>query len=98
MIIECHLIKDGHGPTNICTCTHVVAHDPSGYLHGHPRNEEISLNQNTMHGSSYSVHREEYKNTPELRTPPLIRTLKTVPRVSGIEGFHTVPFSTCSIE
>ena len=32
--------------------------------------------------------REVYKTTPETRTPPLIRILKTVPRVSGIEGFH----------
>ena len=26
--------------------------------------------------------------TPQMRTPPLIRTLQAVPRVSAIEGFH----------
>ena len=35
-----------------------------------------------MHGPSY-IEIEEYKTTPEMRTPPLIRTLKTVPRVVG---------------
>ena len=28
------------------------------------------------------------KDTAEMRTPPLIRTLEAVPRVSGIEGIH----------
>ena len=28
------------------------------------------------------------KMTPEMRTPPVIRTLQAVPRVSAIEGFH----------
>ena len=29
-----------------------------------------------------------YSRTPSMRTPPLIRILQPVPRVSGIEGFH----------
>ena len=29
-------------------------------------------------------HREVYKSTPEMRTPPLIMAAKAVPRVSGI--------------
>ena len=40
-----------------------------------------------MHGPSYIIEIEEYKTTPEMRTPPLIRTLKTVPRV---EGFYII--------
>ena len=34
------------------------------------------------------VHTVEplYKDTPEMRTPPLIRTLEAVPGVSRIEG------------
>ena len=31
-----------------------------------------------------------YKMTPEMRILPLIRTLKVVPRVSRIEGFHCI--------
>jgi hypothetical protein len=33
-----------------------------------------------------------YKTPPEnlMRTPPLIRTLRAGPRVSGIEGFHCI--------
>ena len=31
-----------------------------------------------------------YKMTPEMRTPPVIRTLQAVPRVSAIEGFHCI--------
>ena len=30
-----------------------------------------------------------YKDTPKMRTFPLIRKLEPVPRVSGISGFHT---------
>ena len=44
------------------------------------------------------THRDVYKTTPEMRTPPLIRTLEAVPRVSGIEEFHcTYKFgNTCT--
>ena len=42
-----------------------------------------------MHGPSY-IHTEVYNTTPEMRTPPLIRILKAVSRVSGIEKFHCI--------
>ena len=44
------------------------------YKDVHPRNEDISFNQDTMHGPRY-VHEDVYKMTPETRTHPLIRTL-----------------------
>ena len=34
------------------------------------------------------LHRKVFKITPEMRTPPLIRTLQALPRVSVIERFH----------
>ena len=49
-------------------------------------NEDISLDQDTMHGPSYIDMCT--KSIPKMRTSPLIRTLYAVPRVSGIEGFH----------
>ena len=51
----------------------------------HPWNEDTSFNQGTMHGPSYV---EKCKSTLEMRTPPLIRTLEAVSRVSRIESFH----------
>ena len=33
-----------------------------------------------------------YYLTPEMRTPPVIRTLELVPGVSVIEGFHCTCF------
>ena len=38
-----------------------------------------------MHGP-----RDVYKPTLEIRTPPLIRTHRTVPRVSAIEKLHCI--------
>ena len=38
------------------------------------------------HCDGSHLHRNVYKTTPEMRTPPLIRTLQAVPRVSAIEG------------
>ena len=40
------------------------------------------------------------KDTPEMRTPPLIRTLEAVPRVSGIElgvPLYTMCYNTTLI-
>ena len=37
------------------------------------------------------------KDTPEMRTPRLIRTLKLPPRVSGIEGLHCIFNVLCII-
>ena len=48
------------------------------------------LNNQDIHYAWSQLHREVYKSTLEMRTPPLIRILKTVPRVSGIEGFHSI--------
>ena len=39
-----------------------------------------------MHGPYRKVH----KAIPEMRTPPLIRTLQAVPRVFTIERFHCI--------
>ena len=44
--------------------------------------EDISFNQDTMHGPSY------IEQFAEMRTPPLIITFSAVPRVSAIERFH----------
>ena len=40
----------------------------------------------TLNGPSY-IEKYSKLYTPEMRTPPLIRVLKVVPRVFGIEGF-----------
>ena len=42
-----------------------------------------------MHGPSYV--KEVYKTTPEIRTSPLIRTLKTVPK--GVPNRGIPPYS-----
>ena len=39
-----------------------------------------------------------YKDTPEMRTPPLIRTLEAVPRVSRTEGFHALYTNTLTVQ
>ena len=60
---------------------HITAQIYSGIpLQGHPRNEDISFNQETVR-----LYREVYKTTPEMRTPPLIKK-----RVSAIEGFDCI--------
>ena len=54
----------------------------TSYIHrevykNYPRNEDTSFNQDTMHGPFYI---EKYTKLPlKMRTPPLIRTLCTVP-------------------
>ena len=45
------------------------------------------MRTSTGHHERSQLHRTVYKTTPEMRTPPLVRTLEAVPRVSGIEGF-----------
>ena len=47
------------------------------------------IHKDTICGPSY-IYRDVYKSSPKMRTPPLIRTLEAVPRVSRIEGFHCI--------
>ena len=45
----------------------------------------------TTHGHR-QLYRGIYKATPEMRTPPLIRTLDDIPRVAGIEEFYCIAY------